>query len=74
MLVQNTNDSILKNISEKILNNIRLDVSEGEYLYSNVNISQLGILANYIREKKHGHKTFFNRNFHLEPTNVCLYT
>ncbi|MGZ5248250.1 MAG: CofH family radical SAM protein, partial [Flavitalea sp.] len=33
-----------------------------------------GSLANYVREKKHGHKTYFNRNFHIEPTNVCVFT
>ncbi|MCL4160890.1 UNVERIFIED_CONTAM: hypothetical protein GTU68_017961, partial [Idotea baltica] len=25
-------------------------------------------------EERHGGKTYFNRNFHIEPTNVCLYT
>jgi aminodeoxyfutalosine synthase len=34
----------------------------------------LGNLANHIREKKQGNKTFFNRNFHVEPTNICIYT
>jgi len=31
-------------------------------------------LANHIREARHGNRTYFNRNFHVEPTNVCLYT
>ena len=34
----------------------------------------VGSLANFSREKKHGDRTYFNRNFHIEPTNVCLYT
>ena len=29
---------------------------------------------NFVREQKQGNKTFFNRNFHIEPTNVCIYT
>lgn len=33
-----------------------------------------GVLANYIREKLHGNKTYFNRNFHIEPTNVCVFS
>jgi len=37
-------------------------------------LGYLGSLANHIRERKHGDKTYFNRNFHVEPTNVCLYT
>jgi aminodeoxyfutalosine synthase len=34
----------------------------------------VGALANYVREKLHGDKTYFNRNFHIEPTNVCVFT
>ena len=34
----------------------------------------MGALANHIRETKHGHKTYFNRNFHIEPTNVCVFS
>jgi aminodeoxyfutalosine synthase len=34
----------------------------------------LGSLANHVRERLHGDKTYFNRNFHIEPTNVCVFT
>jgi aminodeoxyfutalosine synthase len=34
----------------------------------------VGRLANHIKEKKHGDKVFFNRNFHIEPTNVCVFS
>ena len=34
----------------------------------------MGFLANHIREKLHGHSTYFNRNFHIEPTNVCVFS
>jgi aminodeoxyfutalosine synthase len=44
------------------------------WLFNEASLGYLGILANYIRERKHGDNTYFNRNFHLEPTNVCLYT
>jgi aminodeoxyfutalosine synthase len=30
-------------------------------------------LANFIREQRHGDLTYFNRNFHIEPTNLCVY-
>ena len=33
-----------------------------------------GALANYKRESLHGNKTYFNRNFHIEPTNVCVFS
>jgi aminodeoxyfutalosine synthase len=31
-------------------------------------------MANHIRERRHGNKTYFNRNFHIEPTNVCVFS
>jgi aminodeoxyfutalosine synthase len=64
----------LRQIAEKVKNKVRISEAEGLYLFENANLGYLGTLANYIREQKHGDKTFFNRNFHIEPTNVCLYT
>ncbi len=64
----------LRNIAQKVSEKERLTTEEALYLYENASLSYLGVLANYIRENKHGKKTYFNRNFHIEPTNVCLYT
>jgi aminodeoxyfutalosine synthase len=63
-----------KKIAEKVLNGKRISNDDALYLYQHGNLGFLGSLANYVREQKHGNKTFFNRNFHIEPTNVCLYT
>ncbi len=63
----------LKQIALKVLNSQRITFGEGVLLYEKGEIGYLGILANYIREKRHGDKTFFNRNFHIEPTNLCVY-
>ena len=60
-------------IAEKVLKNERITFEEGVFLYEHAELPYLGILANYIREKRHGDKTFFNRNFHIEPTNLCVY-
>lgn len=64
----------LKNIAEIILNNERISTEQAIYLYRNVDLSTLGLLANFIRERKHGDYTYFNRNFHIEPTNICVFT
>lgn len=64
----------LRHIAEKVRNGERITFQEGETLYEKGTLSYLGTLANYIREKKHGDNTYFNRNFHLEPTNVCVYS
>ena len=63
----------LKHIAQKVQNNERITFDEGVLLYEKGELSYLGVLANYIREKKHGDKTYFNRNFHIEPTNLCVY-
>ncbi len=69
-----TKDATLLTIAEKVLNNQRITETEGTYLFDDAPIGYLGFLANYIREAKHGDRTYFNRNFHIEPTNICLYT
>jgi len=61
-------------IQEKVYNNERITDEEGLLLFQKGSLPFLGSLANYIREKKHGDITYFNRNFHIEPTNVCIFT
>lgn len=61
-------------IAEKVLSGKRISNDDALYLYQHADLGFLGSLANHIREQKHGNKTYFNRNFHIEPTNVCLYT
>ncbi len=66
--------SELKNIADKIFNHQRISFDEGVVLFEKGELGFLGSLANFIREEKNGNKTFFNRNFHVEPTNVCVFT
>lgn len=63
----------LRTIAEKVKLNKRISFEEGILLYEKGELGYLGVLANYIREKRHGDKTYFNRNFHIEPTNLCVY-
>jgi aminodeoxyfutalosine synthase len=64
----------LKKIGEKILNKERISFEDGILLFEQGSLSYLGALANWVREDKHGDKTYFNRNFHIEPTNVCVFS
>src|SRR5690606_7891599 len=66
-------DAGLKIIANKVLEGERISFDEGVLLFEKGELGYLGILANYIREKRHGDYTYFNRNFHIEPTNVCVY-
>jgi aminodeoxyfutalosine synthase len=67
-------DKQLLNIAEKIKNKQRLSDEEGVLLFEKGELPYLGALANYVRESLHGDKVYFNRNFHIEPTNVCVFT
>jgi len=73
-LINHTADATLKNIAEKINLKQRITDEEGLYLFEKASLSFVGFLANYIRETKHGDITYFNRNFHIEPTNVCVFS
>ncbi|MEZ4980700.1 MAG: CofH family radical SAM protein [Saprospiraceae bacterium] len=61
-------------IAQKVKDNERISFEEGVLLYEKADLGLVGALANFIRERKHGNATWFNRNFHMEPTNVCIYT
>lgn len=73
-LVAATKEPDLKRIGEKILNKERISFEDGVDLFVRASLPFVGTLANWVREQKHGHKTYFNRNFHIEPTNVCVYS
>ena len=73
-LINHTADATLKNIAEKVNLKQRITDKEGLYLFEKASLSFVGFLANYIRETKHGDITYFNRNFHIEPTNVCVFS
>ena len=64
----------LRTIADKIYKGERITKEEGIALFEEGDLPFLGSLANYVREKMHGHQTFFNRNFHIEPTNVCVFS
>lgn len=72
ILQSNISDS-LKRISEKVFKDERITFDEGVTLFKEGELNFLGSLANYIREKKHGDNTYFNKNFHIEPTNICVF-
>ncbi len=67
-------DGNLRRIADKVLQQERLTQEDGITLFEKGDIGLLGALANHVRERKHGNKTYFNRNFHIEPTNVCVFT
>ncbi|MFN4123686.1 MAG: aminofutalosine synthase MqnE [Flavobacteriales bacterium] len=73
IILKTISDKTLLGISEKVFQNKRITPDEGIYLYEKATLGFLGLLANHIREERHGNYTYFNRNFHIEPTNICVF-
>ena len=72
-----TDDSLspgLVALRDKVLSGQRISDEEALILFKEAPLSLLSLMADSVRNRKHGNKTYFNRNFHIEPTNVCIYT
>lgn len=64
----------LQPIAAKVMAGERITDEECLLLFEKGSLGFVGSLANTIRERLHGDKVFFNRNFHIEPTNVCVFS
>ncbi len=73
-IITKAENPALQSIAQKVKNSQRITNEECLLLFEQGSLSFVGALANYIREQKHGDKTYFNRNFHIEPTNVCVFS
>jgi len=58
-------------IRDKVRAAEALSFDDGVALYRHPNLMELGALANEVRERMHGDRTYFNRNLHINATNVC---
>ncbi|HET6414208.1 MAG TPA: aminofutalosine synthase MqnE [Anaeromyxobacter sp.] len=59
-------------IRDKVLSAERLSEADGVRLFEARGLAALGALANHVREERHGDLTYYNRNVHLNPSNVCV--
>ena len=73
-IVEQEKDKGLRTIAQKIIGQQRISEQDGLTLFEKGTLPFLGVLANHVRERLHGDKTYFNRNFHIEPTNVCVFS
>jgi aminodeoxyfutalosine synthase len=67
-----TNDPRLERIHDKVVARQRLNADDALALYRSPDILAVGWMANRVRERLHGDRTYFNVNRHLNPTNVCV--
>ena len=63
----------ITDIAKKLEFGIRIDASEAKLLWEKAPLWLLARLATEAKVRKSGDKVFYNKNFHLEPTNICLF-
>jgi len=60
-------------LARKIRDSQRISPEEGLLLYTKAETAWLGALADYVRGRINGNYAYYNRNIHIEPTNICIY-
>jgi aminodeoxyfutalosine synthase len=65
-------DKRLDAIREKVEAGVRLSEADGAELYRSNDLLAIGYMANLVRERMHGDRTYFNVNRHINPTDVCV--
>jgi aminodeoxyfutalosine synthase len=72
-LIEQIDDNDLRSLADKISGGIRISPEEGLLLFNKADLPLLGVLACIVRKKHNKNFVYFNRNFHIEPTNKCFY-
>lgn len=66
-------DTDLRETALKVASGKRITPDEGILLYERGDLPVLGLLSSMVRKRINGNYAFYNRNFHIEPTNICIY-
>ncbi len=74
MVTDIVTDQALQAIAAKVQAGARISDAECITLFEKGSPGFVGSLANTVKERLHGDKVYFNRNFHIEPTNVCVFS
>ncbi|QKG80783.1 aminofutalosine synthase MqnE [Tenuifilum thalassicum] len=68
-----TEDERLASIIDKVISGERINADDGIYLYEHADLALLSQLANLANHRLNGNYILFNKNFHIEPTNLCVF-
>ncbi len=64
--------SVIDDIAAKVESGERLTLEDGRRLFRHPNLSELGMLANWVRERKHPEPVVtYNVGRNINYTNVC---
>jgi aminodeoxyfutalosine synthase len=69
--IDTISDPALRPIAEKVLGQVPLSHEDGLALYATRDLHALGRLAHHLRTRLHGDRVYYNRNRHINYTNVC---
>jgi aminodeoxyfutalosine synthase len=72
-ILNNISNHHIRRIANKVVSGTRLKPAEGLLLYTDTDLSLLCWLSGIVRRRINGNSVFFNKNFHIEPTNKCVY-
>jgi aminodeoxyfutalosine synthase len=64
-------DPSLKPVAEKVRAGEVLSLEDGIALYRSRDIHGIGRLAHSVRQRLHGNRVYYNRNRHINYTNIC---
>src|SRR5438105_4536798 len=64
-------DQALASVAEKVTAGEPLSHADGVALYQSRDVHSIGRLAHLVRTRFHGDRTYYNRNRHINYTNVC---
>lgn len=70
-LIRSLADPALRPLADKVISGEPLTYDDGVTLYASRDLHGIGRLANLVRERLHGGRAFYNRNRHINYTNVC---
>lgn len=70
-ILDNLRAAGILDIWQKLEAGQRLGLEDGVRLFQTADLPTVGWMANQVRERLHGDRTYFNRNLHINATNVC---
>ena len=72
LLHRKLSTSAISDIYTKVMEGKRLSFDDGVRLWKHPSLTDVGALANLVRETKNGNDTFYVRNQHINYSNICV--
>jgi aminodeoxyfutalosine synthase len=66
-------DLEVREVAKKVQQGERISTDDALILFTKTDLSLLALMANHVRNKINGDKVYYVRNYHIEPTNVCIH-